>query len=884
MKTDTPRPIYLKDYRPPEYLIPSVDLDIALAPHETRVRSRLKVRRNPKSGDGPAPLHLDGVQLHLDRLAIDGVALRAGDYELTEGGLVVPRPPEKAFTLDAVTLIDPDANKALSGLYRSRGIYCTQCEAEGFRRITYFLDRPDVLSRYRTRIEADIDEAGSLLSNGNLVERGNDPRRRRHYAVWKDPFPKPCYLFALVGGNLSSTASSFRTMSGRDVELRIYTEPGKEERCVWALDALKRSMRWDEERFAREYDLDVFMIVAVSDFNMGAMENKGLNIFNDRLILATPETATDFAYEAIEAVVAHEYFHNWTGNRITCRDWFQLCLKEGLTVFRDQEFSADERSATVQRIADVRQLKAHQFPEDAGPLAHPVRPGKYIEINNFYTATVYEKGAELCRMIETIVGRAGFRAGMDLFFDRHDGEAATVEDFLACFEEATGADLTQFAVWYQQAGTPELVCSFSYDAARKEAELKIEQVLKPTPGETRKRPLHIPVRLGLVAPDGSDMPLRLASGEEVAAGVLHVRKRSETHRFVDVAQRPVPSLLRGFSAPVNLTLDISDRDLEFLMQHDGDLYNRWEAAQALATRTIVEIVHTLRAGKRTGRGTAFAKALEKSIADPRLEPAYRAQLLTLPSDGDIARQIGRDVDPQAIHRARTQLLRLIGRELSPLLESLYEKMRPPGRFAPDAASAGKRALRNAALALLAARGRPEDTARVAAHYHAARNMTDQSAALGLLADVKGPERERAFEHFYDRWHDDHIVIDRWFSAQAMSSLPDAPERVRGLLRHPLFSMTNPNKVRALVGAFAMGNPLRFNNPDGQGYDLVADAVLELDGFNAAIAARLLSSFRSWRTLEVGRRRRAQRALQRIARRKGLSKDVFEIVGKTLEQD
>ncbi len=887
MKTDTPRPIRLKDYQPPAYLIDKVDLDIALDPSRTRVKARLRVKPNPAfagSGSAPEPLRLDGEHMELASVTLDKAALAAGqDYKLTDTALVIPLPPQKAFTLTLVTIVDPDANKALQGIYRSRGVYCSQCEAQGFRRITYFLDRPDVLSRYTVRLEADREQVPVLLSNGNPTERGTLAGGKRHYAVWSDPHPKPCYLFALVGGDLSSIASTFRTASGREVDLRIYIEHGKEARAAWAMDALKRSMAWDERRFGREYDLDVFNIVAVSDFNMGAMENKGLNIFNDRLILASPDTATDAIFEAIESVVAHEYFHNWTGNRITCRDWFQLCLKEGLTVFRDQEFSADERDPIVQRITDVRQLRATQFAEDAGPLAHPVRPESYIEINNFYTATVYEKGAELVRMLATILGEAQFRAGMDLYFERHDGDAATVEDFLTCFADASGRDLSQFKLWYRQAGTPSLVCTLSHDKATRTAELTIEQILPATPGQPGKKPMLIPIRLGLVGGNGQDIPLILEKSGPVADGVLQLTKRAETFRFVEVPSRPVPSLLRGFSAPVNLTVDLTDRDLEFLMAGDADLFNRWQASNAFATRMLCQIARGLAEGKRPVRGLAYAKALGASIADPALSPAYKAELLRLPTQADIARELARDVDPGHIHRAHRQLLKLVGTTLGAELEALYAEMAPRGAFSPDARSAGKRALRNAALTLLTARGEPRDMTRLARHFHDAGNMTDEAHALFLLAHEAGPDSTKALARFHDKWKGDHLVIDTWFAAQAVSSLPSALDTVVALTTHPLFSLATPNKVRALIGNFALQNPAQFNRPDGAGYQFLADQVLALNAFNPQIASRMLSAFRSWRALESGRRKLAKKALTRIAKAPDLSRDVYEIVSKMLDQ-
>ena len=882
MKTDTPRPILLKNYRPPNYLIDTVNLDVSLHPTRTRVRAKLKIRRNPAYPGNPGPLRLDGEAIELESVHLDGRQLGPRDFQTTDTELVIASPPDGPFTLETSTLCDPAANKALTGLYLSRGIYCTQCEAQGFRRITYFLDRPDVLATYTTRIEADRSEASVLLANGNPTERGTLDGGKRHYAVWRDPHPKPSYLFALVGGNLASYASDFTTASGRKVDLSIYVEPGKENRCAWAMDSLKRSMRWDEERFGREYDLDVFNIVAVSDFNMGAMENKGLNIFNDALVLASPETATDASFAAIERVIAHEYFHNWTGNRITCRDWFQLCLKEGLTVFRDQEFCADQRFATVERIRDVRNLKATQFPEDAGPLAHPVRPGRYIEINNFYTATVYNKGAELVRMVQTLLGREGFRKGMDLYFDRHDGQAATVEDFLACFADSSGRDLGQFMTWYSQAGTPELVCQLKWDARTQTADLSIAQVLPPTPGEARKKPLHIPVRLGLLGSDGEDLPLALASGRELADGLIEVTKRTETFRFRNVGSRPVPSLLRGFSAPANLTIGLSDADLQFLMANDSDLYNRWQAAQDYATRVLVEAVRVIRADKKPEKPTAFVKALGVTVGDESLDPGYRAQFMFLPSENDLARVIARDVDPLAIHTARRELRRAIGATLHDMLAQVYARHEVKGPYSPAPAAAGRRALRNAALGYLTCRGKSEDVARVAAHFANARNATDEVGALAMLSELRSPERAKAFDRFYARWKDDHLVIDNWFAYQAGSPLPSTLTSVAKLMRHPLFSTKNPNKVRALLGTFAMANPVNFNRPDGKGYEFMAKRVLEIDAFNPQIAARLLSAFRSWKALEPERRKLAKKTLQGIAAAKPLSHDVFEIVGKMLE--
>ena len=882
MKTDTPRPINLKDYKPPSYLIDEVSLDVHLDPNRTRVHATLSMRPNPGI-KAAGPLRLDGEQIELELIRLDNVELtRKKDYVLNESGLTLKAPPKKPFRLEIVTNIDPEANKSLSGLYLSRGIYCTQCEAHGFRRITYFLDRPDVLSTYTVRIEADADVAPVLLSNGNLVERGTLKKSNRNFAVWHDPHPKPCYLFALVGGDLASINSTFNTCSGRNVELRVYVEHGKQDRAAWAMDSLKRSMAWDEKRFGREYDLDIFNIVAVSDFNMGAMENKGLNIFNDRLVLASPETATDTIFEAIESVVAHEYFHNWTGNRITCRDWFQLCLKEGLTVYRDQEFSGDERSRSVQRITDVRQLRTHQFPEDAGPLAHPVRPSSYIEINNFYTATVYEKGAELVRMLATILGEKQFRAGMDLYFERHDGDAATVEDFIACFADVSGRDLSHFMTWYEQPGTPELVCKLIHDKRSKTATLNVEQVLPATPGQAQKKPLQIPLRLGLIGPEGNDLELESDDCEMIHNDIVLVTKRSQSFRFKNIAERPVPSLLRGFSSPVNLTLDISDRDLEFLMANDSDLFNRWQAANTYATRNIIHIVDALKNGKRSSRGVSYARALGASITDEALEPAYRAELLKLPSQADIAREIGRGVDPGLIYRAHRQLSKVIARTLTAELKKLYRTMSSTAPFAADADSVGRRALRNAVLTQLVTSGQSNNIELALRHFDNARNMTDEAHALYLLAATSGAARDKALDRFYKRWKHDHLVIDTWFTAQAIAPLPLTIKRVKQLVEHPLFSITTPNKVRAVVGNFATLNPVQFNRTDGAGYAFVTEQLLAVDRFNPQISARIIGAFRSWRSLEPTRSRQAKKALTKVASTPNISKDIYEMVTRMLD--
>jgi len=876
MRTDIAQPIRLEDYRRPDWLVDTVHLDFSLHPSGTRVRAKLALRPNPQSS--AAPLMLDGDDVSLTSLKIDGVEAAPDSFVATPERLTIAQPPHKPFTLEIETTVDPSANTQLSGLYRSSGTYCTQCEAEGFRRITYFPDRPDVMAVYTTRIEADKAEAPVLLANGNLVDSGTLPGGR-HFAVWHDPHPKPSYLFALVGGDLAHIEDKFRTMSGRDVRLRIYVEHGKEDRCGYAMDSLKRAMRWDEEAFGREYDLDIFMIVAVSDFNMGAMENKGLNVFNDKYVLATPETATDADYSHIEAIIAHEYFHNWTGNRITCRDWFQLCLKEGLTVFRDQEFSSDMRSRPVKRIADVRGLRGAQFVEDAGPLAHPVRPQSYKEINNFYTSTVYEKGAELVRMVETLIGKDKFRAGMDLYFARHDGEAATVEQFIRCFADASGRDLTQFMLWYAQAGTPEVTVATRHDAAAKTFTVECRQVVPPTPGQPAKQPMVIPLRLGLVGKTGRDLPL-MRDGKP-AGDVVELTEAAQRFVFSGLAERPVLSINRGFSAPIKLVTDLTADDLAFLAAHDADPFNRWQALQSIATRLLIENVAEIRKGDPAKSDDRLMVALAALVEDAGLEPAFVALALVPPGEGDIAREIGRDIDPQAIHQARRALRAEIGVRLGAALSTLYERLTVPGGYNPDATSAGRRALRNVALDLLAADGNADGIARASRQYESADNMTDRMAALSTLALHEGDARDRALADFYGRYSDDALVIDKWFSLQAMSPLPGALDQVRTLTRHAGFSLANPNRVRALIGAFAHSNLVQFNRADGAGYDFLADTILALDPKNPQVAARMATAFRTWRMLEDGRRARAEAALRRIKAAPNLSRDLSDIVERAL---
>ena len=875
-----PPTIHLKDYRPPTHLVETVALDVRLDAVDTRVRSRLNMVPNPGYPEAGAPLGLDGEGIELRAIRLDGSQLAPSAYEVAGKRLVLHAPPARRFELEIETSCSPKANTELSGLYLSNVIYCTQCEAEGFRRITYFPDRPDVLSRFSVRLEADKDDAPVLLANGNLKESGAVPGTNRHFAVWEDPFPKPAYLFAMVGGDLAAVEDDFTTMSGRKVALRIFVERGKEDRCAWAMESIKASMAWDEKAYGREYDLDVFMVVAVSMFNMGAMENKGLNIFNDKYVLAQPESATDLDYVNIEAIIAHEYFHNWTGNRITCRDWFQLCLKEGLTVFRDQEFSSDMRSRAVKRIQDVRTLRAQQFPEDAGPLAHPVRPASYIEINNFYTATVYEKGAEIVRMMKTLLGPTTFRKAMDLYFERHDGEAATVEDFVACMADASGRDLKPFFRWYRQAGTPEVRATGTYDARKKVYELRVTQRTPPTPGQAAKQPLHIPLAVGLVGPNGHDMALETADGP-LDEPILELTKRSQRFRFTNIGSRPVPSINRGFSAPIRLKTNLPEKDLIFLMANDSDPFNRWEACQSLGRALIVDAMTKHKARRSPAPPRAFADALKHTLADSRLEAQFLALMLTLPTEQDIAGDMTSNVDPDLIHRARDGLRVRLGRMLAPELLRIYEASKAKGSYAPDPVSSGKRALRHAALALYAA-GDPKSGAELALrHFREARNMTDTIGALTALLQIDVPERDEALELFLAKHGDDHLLVDKWFALHAQVPSADAPARVRALLDHALFNWQSPNRFRALLGTFAAFNPVGFHAADGAGYRLVAEAIVKLDRSNPQVAARLAGSFKTYKSLEVKRRALARRALRSILDATPLSRDTYEIVTRSM---
>ena len=869
----------LADYAPPPFLVDKADLDFELDEERTLVRAKLKVRRNP-AAEPAADLVLDGEGLDTRAVRIDAVPVSGNRVEIAAQTLTVRDAPD-AFGLETEVAIRPGANKSLEGLYASSGNLCTQCEAEGFRKITWFLDRPDVMARYRVRIVADPGRYPVMLSNGNEVERGALEDGRR-YVVWEDPFPKPSYLFALVAGRLECVEDRFTTRSGREVALRIYVEPHNVDRCGHAMDSLKRAMRWEEEVYGLEYDLDTFMIVAVDDFNMGAMENKGLNIFNSAYVLARPDTATDRDFAAIETVIAHEYFHNWTGNRVTCRDWFQLSLKEGLTVFRDQQFTADMSLRDVKRIRDVRLLRTHQFAEDAGPMAHPVRPDSYIEIGNFYTVTIYNKGAEVIRMLHTLLGDETFRAGVRLYFERHDGQAVTTGDFVAAMEGASGMDLGQFRRWYTQAGTPVLRACGRHDAARSRYVLDVEQRTPPTPGQAGKLPLHIPVRFALLGAHGGELPLR--SAEPALAGeseaVLDVRKARHTFRFAGVAAPPVASLARGFSAPVRVEIERSDDELAFLIARETDPFNRWDAAQEYAVRLMLRMVDDRLAGVEVGVPDGFVGAMRALLLDDAADPAFTAEALTLPSESTLADRM-EIIAVEAVHEVRETLKATLARRLSDAFASVHDANRPDGPYRFDAESAGRRSLKNLCLGYLMELDDPEVRTTCRRQLETADNMTDTLAALACFADSPDPERPDRLAWFEERWKDDPLVLDKWFSLQATSRLPDTLDNVRGLARHPGFDLHNPNRVRALVGAFCHANQRRFHDASGRGYRLLSEHVLAIDAFNPQSAARLLGAASRWRRLDAARGALLRRELERVLATPGLSKDCHEIAKKFL---
>jgi len=893
MRDAVPQVTHLKDYAPPAFRISRVALDVDIEPGEATIHSTLQVARDAPGAK--APLVLDGESLELVSVSIDGRALDAAEYSVDGMHLTIPDVPD-AFALETVVRFDPWKNTKLEGLYATASGLVTQCEAEGFRRITYFIDRPDVMAAYSVTICAPKARFPRLLANGNLMSSGAGApagwfranHEGRHWAKWEDPFPKPSYLFAMVAADLNLLEDHFVTRSEKKALLQIYVERGKLDQAGFAMQALKKCMRWDEDVFGLELDLERFMIVAVPDFNAGAMENKGLNIFNTKFILARADTATDCDYFGVDKVIAHEYFHNWTGNRVTCRDWFQLSLKEGLTVYRDQQYSADEYTRPVVRIQEVRDLRSRQFPEDAGPMAHAVRPDSYVEINNFYTATVYDKGAEVVRMYASMLGKEGFRRGMDLYFKRHDGQAVTCDDFRAAMADANETDLTQFGRWYSQAGTPVVECRGEYDGNAETYTLHVKQSCPPTPGQPAKEPFVIPFAVGLVDLDGRDLPVNIEStalfkgarGDNGRTAMLALTHAQQKFVFRQVPENPVPSLLRGFSAPVHLRYDYSDAELTHLMAYDSDAFNRWEAGQTLATRILLAVVEGARTGAAVETPAAFIEAMGRVISDGSKDPAFAAEALQLPSEGYLAECMA-VADPEAIHAARLRLTREIATKYRTRFEGAFRHFTVPGPYSPDAAAAGRRALRNAALGYVATIDDGTSRALAFLEFRRAENMTDAMAALACLSNSAGAERERALAMFYDKWKDEALVVDKWFRVQAMSWLPGTLDRAKALMQHPSFDLRNPNRARALLHSFATDNPLHFHAADGSGYRWIAEQVVALDRLNPQVASRLARAFDRWKKYDAGRQAHARRALESIRSADGLSGNVDEVVDRAL---
>ena len=877
---NTPRAVYLKDYIPPAYLIEKVDLHFDLNETETRVRSVLKVKRNIAIQEN-TPLKLDGSQLKLEQIILNGKQLDDKNYQLLDDQLIVLNLPAQ-FQLEITNTINPTENTALEGLYLSSGMFCTQCEAEGFRRITYFPDRPDVMSRYTVTITADKAKYPILLSNGNLQETG-ELDNGKHWARWDDPSLKPSYLFALVAGDLQCQEDTYTTMNGRSVSLKLYIEAENSHKCDHALVSLKQAMKWDEDTYGREYDLDIYMIVAVNDFNMGAMENKGLNVFNSACVLASPETATDDDFYRIQSIIAHEYFHNWSGNRVTCRDWFQLSLKEGFTVFRDEEFSADLNSRAVKRIDDVNVLRSHQFAEDAGPMAHPVRPDHYIEISNFYTVTIYNKGAEVVRMLRNLLGWDGFRKGTDLYFERHDGQAVTTDDFVKALEDANSVDFSQFKNWYNQAGTPVLDVSENYDENTQVYTLTVEQSCPATPSQQDKKPFHIPLTIALLDKQGNEMPIQR---KDSLAGnamehTLSVMKQKESFDFINVESKPVASIGRGFSAPVKINVPYTNETLAFLFAHDTDEFNRWDAGQKLAINIMLDLIHCYESGDKLILDAALITTFRKTLSNTALDKALVAQALTLPSESYLADQCN-IVNVDAIHTVRQFLRKQLANALHQQWLDTYNANNVGKPYNFNAEDMAQRGLKNLCLSYLMEVNTDDIRTLCMSQFTQADNMTDAIAALSILSHHDIPERTQAMQQFYEKWKADKLVVDKWFSIQAMSHLPSTINTVRELMQHPAFSIKNPNTVRAVVGRFCGGNPVQFHAADGGGYALLADIVLELDSLNPQIAARLLQIMSRWRRYDKSRQELMRNQLQRVVDREGLSKDVYEIASRCLE--
>ena len=876
MKDATPSAIHLEDYKEPYYLIDETELSFDLGEESTVVTSMLKMRHNTAHDSGE-PLVLQGEQLELLSVSIDGRQLEASEYRVTETELIVEQVPEN-FQLSCVTRIQPHLNTAFEGLYKSSTMFCTQCEAEGFRRITYYPDRPDIMSVFTVTITADKAAYPVLLSNGNPAGEG-ELEDGRHWAKWDDPFPKPCYLFALAAGPLEYIESQYTTMHGRDVRCRIYVEPHNIDKCDFALRSLEKSMQWDEETFGREYDLDVYNIVAVDDFNMGAMENKGLNIFNSKYVLALPQTATDTDFINIEGVIGHEYFHNWSGNRVTCRDWFQLTLKEGLTVFRDQQFTADLNAATPKRIDDVNILRTAQFAEDAGPMAHPIQPDSYVEINNFYTVTVYNKGAEVIRMIHTLLGKKGFRRGMDLYFERHDGRAVTTEDFIVAMEDANDADLGQFRRWYHQAGTPRLSVIEYYDAVMQEYVLTLSQQTAATPEQDTKQPFVIPVRCGLISAAGEQMPVGY-DGVKATDHVLQLTEAKQRFTFSDVAERPVLSMLRDFSAPVKVEFDRSDEELAFLMANDSDEFNRWDSGQTLGCRLIMSLIEAQRSGEAMQLPDFYVDSIRKVATDEDLDKALAARMLAIPSWSYVAEMM-ETIAVDEIHAAREFIYAELSARLDAEWLEIYQRNRS-GEYTLDPDAMAQRFLGNIALAYLCYSDEPAHHELALSQFEAANNMTDQQAAFTNLVHRGSDHADQVVASFYDRWQHDQLVIDKWFMIQSTAPHQATYARVRELLDHDDFHITNPNRVRSCLGAYCAGNPVAFHNIDGSGYRLLAEYVEKLDKTNPQVASRMTVPLTRWRRYDDTRQALIRGCLDDLKSVEGLSRDVYELVDKSLK--
>ena len=876
--------IQRKDYQPPAYLIDTVELKFELDEAQTTVHNTMSVRRNPQSEQEDKSLYLFGNDLQLETIKLNGITLEELQYSIDNNELSIAVVPDE-FELEITTTLFPHKNTTLMGLYKSSGNFCTQCEAQGFRKITYFPDRPDVLSIYTVTLCADKAKYPVLLSNGNRIDSG-DQSDGRHFAKWHDPFPKPSYLFALVAGDLASINDTITTESGRQVSLEIYSEAHNIDQCDHALESLKKSMRWDEQVYGLEYDLDIYMVVAVDDFNMGAMENKGLNVFNTKYVLADKITATDSDFLGVESVIAHEYFHNWSGNRVTCRDWFQLSLKEGFTVYRDQEFSADMHSRGVKRVEDVNVLRTYQFREDAGPMAHPVRPESYQEINNFYTLTVYNKGAEVVRMIAQIVGTKGFRKGSDLYFSRHDGQAVTIEDFVIAMEQANDVDLAQFRRWYEQAGTPHIEVSESYDELNKRYTLELKQSCPSTPGQKDKLPFHIPVSMGLLNSGGEEIALISNSegvniGETQSEAVLHLTEQQQAFVFAQIPEKPVCSFLRGFSAPVNVEFNQPEAELIFLMANDSDPFNKWDAAQTMMRNELLRLISQLREEKVLILKPALIDVIGAILNGNIKDKALTALVLSPPSEIYIASLL-KVIDPTAIHQARNFLIKTLSVSHKDAWVNLYNSLAGSDEYRVDQEQVGRRSLRQVCLGFLISIDDEDSWTFAKQQYYAADNMTERLGAFKSLLHTSSPDRQAVIDDYYDQFKGHALAMDKWLMVQAIVPEPDTLSKIIALEKSSVFDRKNPNKLRSLVGTFVSQNPVCFHAQDGSGYAYLTDWLLELDSVNPQVAARLAGSFNSWRSYDRERRQLMKLSLEKISSTDGLSNDVKEIVSKALE--